>query len=107
MTIKAFYFDGFNKDCPYSKYFIELNETTYIFNVRWSEYCKCAFLSISDYYDNPIVSGKALVNNLKIRTNKLPYTLYFIQDNNKTFEPTLDNISNSYVLVYNDEEILR
>ena len=105
MTIKGFYFNGFNNDCPHSKYFIELKDTTYVFNVRWSDYCQCAFLSITDYEDNPIISGKALVNNLKIRNNKIPYTLYFIQETGKTYEPTLNNISRNFILIYDDEEV--
>lgn len=104
MTIQGFYFDGFNENCPYSKYFIELKDNTYIFTVRWIDYCKSAFLSISDYEDNPIISGLALSNKLKIRHNKLPYTFFFLQENNESYEPTIDNISKEFVLVYDNEE---
>ena len=104
MAIKGFYFTGLNSKHKYIQCFQELKENTYVFTIRWSDYCNCAFLSISDYQDNPIVTGVALVNGLRIRNNKLPYVLFFTQINNETYEPTLDNIANEFVLVYEDGE---
>ena len=107
MTINAIQFKGFNKQCPYSRYFIELKDNTYVFIVRWIDYCNCAVLTIMDNDDNRIISSRALVNNLKIRTNKLPYELYFMQVNQETYEPTLDIIENEFALFYDDEEELQ
>lgn len=98
------YFDGLNEENPYVQYFLELNENTYIFTIRWNNYCHCAFLSITDYNNNEIVSGKALVNGLIIQNNKLPYTFAFTQINDETYEPTLENISKEFALVYLTEE---
>ena len=104
MTIHAIQFKGFNRQCPYSRYFVDLKNTTYIFLVRWIDYCNCAVLTIFDYNDNKIITGRALVNGLKIRNNQLPYEFYFMQINQETYEPTLDNISNEFALFYDDEE---
>jgi len=104
MAIKGFYFDGLNMKNKYIQCFRELKENTYIFTVRWSDYCNCAFLTITDYEDNDIVTGVALVNGLKIRHNKLPYNLLFTQINSETYEPTIDNISEEFVIMYDDSE---
>ena len=103
MAIKQLSLKGLDIETLNIKYFVELNEQTYIFSVRWSNYCKCAFLSISDYNDNPIISGLALTNKLKIRNSKLPYTMFFIHLMGETYEPTIDNISSEFALVYDDE----
>lgn len=84
--------------------FLTLNEQIYILNVTWSNYCQCAFLDIYDDRNNPIIMGRALVNNLKIRNNKLPYEMYFVHLTGETYEPTLDNISKEFALVYDDGE---
>jgi len=63
MAIKGFYFDGLNMKNKYIQCFRELKENTYIFTVRWSDYCNCAFLTITDYEDNDIVTGVALVTD--------------------------------------------
>ena len=97
-------FNNLSNDTPYKQYFTNIGENTYIFTVRWSEYCNCAFLSINDYENNPIVSGVALVNGLRIRNNNLPYVFYFVQINGETYEPTIDNIADEFVLVYEDGE---
>ena len=106
MTINAIQFSGFNKKCPYSRYFIELKDKTYVFIVRWIDYCDCAVLTIMDENDNKIISGRALVNNLKIRNHNLPYELFFMQINEETYEPILDNIEKEYALFYDDEDEL-
>lgn len=102
--IKQINFNNLNNNTPYKQYFINIGENTYIFTVRWNEYCDCAFLSINDYENNPIISGVALVNGLKIRNNNLPYMFLFTQINGETYEPTIDNIANEFVLVYEDGE---
>ena len=104
MAIKGFYFDGLNANNRYIQCFRDLAENTFIFTVRWSEYCNCAFLSITDDDDNDIISGVALVNGLKIRNNKLPYVLYFLHVNEETYEPTIDNIADEFVIMYDDGE---
>lgn len=103
MAIISLNLNNFNDENQYVRYFIELKEQTYIFIVRWSTYCNCAFLSISDYDNNPIISGVALVNNLKIRNNKLPYVLEFMHLTGETYEPTLETISKEFAFVYDDE----
>lgn len=97
-------FEGLNFKNKYIRYFVTLKEETYIFIVRWSDYCECAFLTIKDYNDNDVISGRALTNNLKIRTNKLPYVLYFVQKNNESYDPTIDTIEKEFILVYDDSE---
>jgi len=42
-----------------------------------------------------------LVNNLVIRNYKLPYILMFMHQQDKNYEPTIDNIS-EFGLFYND-----
>jgi len=101
--IQTLSFSGLNNDNPYVRYFIQLKDDTYIFTVRWSNYPDCAFLSITDYDDNPIITGVALVNGLKIRNHNLPYIMEFLQINGETYEPTLDNIAEEFALVYDDE----
>ena len=102
--MKYLTFSNFNSETHYNRYFVTMGEETYIFVVRWSEYCDCAFLSIYDYNNNPIISGRALVNNLIIRNNKLPYIFFFLQKNNETYEPTIDYIASEFVLAYEDGE---
>ena len=97
---------NFNSNNQKNTYFVVLNNKTYIFLVRWSEYCKCAFLSIRDDENNDIVSGKALVNGLVIRNNKLPYVLYFFQIDGKNYEPNLDIIADEFVLYFDSEELI-
>lgn len=97
-------FNNLNFNEPYKQYFATIGEQTYILTVRWGEYSNCAFLSIADYENNPIVTGIALVNGLKIRHEKLPHVFYFMQINGETYEPTIDNIAEEFVLVYEDGE---
>lgn len=104
MAIISLTLNNFNEDNRNVRYFIELKDDTYIFTVRWSNYCNCAFLSISDYNDNPIISSIALVNNLKIRNRKLPYEMYFLHLFGETYEPTLENISKEFALVYEEKD---
>ena len=98
------YFDGLSEENKYIRYFIELNEETYVFIVRWNTYCNCAFLSIFDYNNNSIITSRALVNGLIIRNKNLPYNFIFTQVNDETYEPTLENISKEFALVYETEE---
>ena len=102
MTIQSLSFNGFNENNKYIQYFIELGENTFVFTVKWNEYSKCAFLTITDYEDNDIVMGIALVNGLKIRNVKLPFNLLFTHVNGETYEPTIDNIEKEFALVYED-----
>ncbi len=95
---------NFNRENQYNQYFIELAEDTYIFVVRWNPYDNCAYLTITDYEDEPIIMGRALVNNLVIRSNKLPYIFMFIQINGENYEPTIDNIEKEFVFIYEDGE---
>ena len=94
-----------NKENPFVGYFVTLKEQQFTFHVRWSDYCQCAFLDIDDVNGSPIIMGRALVNNLKIRNNKLPYILYFRHINNKTYEPRLDNLSEEFAIFYDDGEV--
>ena len=98
--------DDLSYDTPYISNMINIGENNYIFTFQWSFYCECAFVSIKDYDDNFIVSGRALVNGLTIRNHNFPYILYFQQKNGETYEPTLDNIANDFMLFYDDEEMV-
>ena len=96
----------FGENNRYVGYFVTLKEQQYTFKVRWSGYCNCAFLDIEDMNGEAIIMGRALVNNLKIRNNKLPYILYFRHINNKTYEPRLDNLSEEFAIFYDDGEVV-
>ena len=102
--MKILKLEDFNRENKNNTYYVNMADSTYIFRVRWSDYCDCGFLSISDYNNNTIVSGKALVNNLVIRNHNLPYTLYFVQLYGETYEPTIDIIANEFDIVYEDED---
>lgn len=95
---------NFNQENQNNTYYVTIADNTYIFRTRWSEYCDCGFLSISDYNNNTIVSGKALVNNLVIRNHNLPYTLFFIHLDDESYEPTLDTIADEFAIAYEDED---
>ena len=103
MTLKYFQFKNFNNNHQNCMYFITLGENTFILNVKWNKYCDCATLSMYDYNNNPIIKGRALVNKLYIRNNKLPYIFFFSQKDGKTYEPTLNNIAEEFLLFYDDE----
>lgn len=103
MAIISINLNNFNEDNQYVRYFIELKDETYVFIVRWNTYCNCAFLSIFDYNNNSIIEGIALVNNLKIRSDKLPYVLEFMHLAGETYEPTIETIEKEFALVYDDE----
>lgn len=94
----------FNEDNRYVGYFVTLKEQQFTFKTRWSDYCQCAFLDVEDIDGNPIILGRALVNNLKIRNKELPYILTFEHINGKTYEPRLDNISAEFAFFYDDGE---
>lgn len=81
---------------------ISLDNNLYNFTVKWNDYAQCAFLWLYDADMNPIVQGRALVNNLLIRTDrrKLPQDLRFAQINGETYEPTLDNIGEEFSFFY-------
>lgn len=102
--MKQIVFKNFNENHKNKRYYVNLGEDTYIFSVKWDDYAECAFLSIMDYNNNPIVTGKALVNGLVIRNVKLPYVFSFLQINAETYEPTLDIIAKEFVLCYEDGE---
>lgn len=104
MTINSITFKSFDKEHKYINFFVDLKDDTYVFTLRWNDYSECAFLSITDYENNPIISGLALVNNLKIRNVNLPYDFYFVQINGETYEPTLDNLASEFAIVYDDGE---
>ena len=99
--------DNFNRKHLYNQYFIDMNGETYSFVIRWSDYCQCAFLNILDSEDNAIVSGKALTNHLKIRNNKIPHILYFVNIYGNSYEPTIDNIAKEFGFLFNDEEVIQ
>lgn len=102
MAIKYVQLENFDLAHKNFRYFATFDDDTYIFVVKWSDYCECAFLSIYDYNNNPIITGRALVNNLVIRNNKLPHTFFFVNKNGETYEPTLKNIAEEFVLAYED-----
>lgn len=103
MTLKYLQFKNFNKRHQNNRYFLTLSENTYMFKVEWNKYCQCAFLSIYDDNNNPIISGRALTNRLYIRHNELPHNFFFFQQNGKTYEPTINNIESEFILSYDDE----
>ena len=50
----------------------------------------------------PIVLGRALVNGLKIRTDRrlLPQDLRFVHLNGETYDPDLDTIGEEFGFIY-------
>lgn len=102
MTLKYLQFKNFNKEHQNNRYFLTLEDKTYVLKLEWNKYCKCAFLSVYDDNNNSIISNRALISNLYIRHNDLPYVFFFFQENGATYEPTLDNISSEFALCYDD-----
>lgn len=96
--------EDFNENNRYVGYFVTLKEQQFMFKVRWSGYCNCAFVDIEDIDGNAIILGRALVNNLKIRNKDIPYILEFKHINKATYEPRLDNISAEFAFFYDDGE---
>ena len=102
VSYKQIKFKGIDINNLNADYFIVLNNSDYIFNVSWNQYCNTAFLNILDGNNNPIIRGRALTNGLFIRNSKLPYNLSFVNLNDETYEPTLENLSKEFALVYLD-----
>lgn len=100
--MKYLTFKNFNKKYCNNRYFVTFGEDIFLFVVKWSKYSKSAFLSIYDYNNKPIIRGRALSNGMIIRNNKLPYVFYFFHKEGKTYEPTLNNLSDEFILVYED-----
>lgn len=100
--MKGLVFSSFNNDNQSVRYYETLNDTDFIFTVRWNSYADCAFLSIYDDDSNPIITGRALVNGLAIRNHNLPYVMFFGQIEGEKYEPTIDNIATEFALFYDD-----
>ncbi len=81
---------------------VTLDDRLFNFTIKWNDYAQCAFLWLYDAYMNPIVLGRALVNNLLIRTDRrlLPQDLRFAHINGETYEPTLENIGEEFAFFY-------
>lgn len=107
MTVQTITFSGINEDNPNNRYFVTLNDENFIFKIKWRNECNCAFLSIADDDNNPIISGRALVNGLYIRNHNLPYVMVFAHINGEKYEPTIDTISTEFALVYDDESVVK
>lgn len=99
--MKTFKLDNF-KNNPNISFILPLDDRLFNFTVKWNDYAQCAFLWLYDADMNPIVLGRALVNNLLIRTDrrKLPQDLRFAHINGETYEPTLDNIGEEFAFYY-------
>lgn len=104
MRTQVFYLNEFNRYNLKTQYFIQLKDTQYVFKCTWNDYADCGFLNIEDINSNKIISGIALVNGLTIRHNDIPYVLYFRHINDKTYEPTIDNISKEFAFFYQVED---
>lgn len=91
-----------SRNNPYYSFVVNLDDRLFNFTVKWNDYAQCAFLWLYDVDMNPIVSGRALVNNLLIRTDhrKLPQDLRFAHINGETYEPALDNIGEEFAFYY-------
>ena len=103
MTIYSISLKEFDINNQNVGYFVKLNDKNFTFNCRWNSYAECGFLTIEDEYGNKIITGRALVNGLRIRHKDIPYVLYFKHNNDETYEPTLDNISKEFSFVYEVE----
>lgn len=92
------------KSNPFIYSTIDLDDRLFNFTVKWNNYAQCAFLWLYDADMNPIVLGRALVNNLLIRTDRrlFPQDLRFRHINGETYEPTIDNIGEEFAFYYGD-----
>lgn len=93
---------GFNQNNYNITSTVTLDDRLFNFTIKWNNYAQCAFLWLHDADMNPIVLGRALVNNLLIRTDRrlLPQDLRFAHINGETYEPTLDNIGEEFAFFY-------
>ncbi len=109
--MKIFKIENF-KNNPNISSTIDLDDRLFNFTIKWNDYAQCAFLWLYDADMNPITLGRALVNNLLIRTDRrlLPQDLRFAHINSnfsaisaetgETYEPTLDNIGEEFAFFY-------
>ena len=104
MTIYQFNTNGLNSNNMKIAFPITLDEQNFLFKCYWNTYADCAFLDIEDMNNNKIISGRALVNGLKIRNHNIPYILNFVQVTGETYEPTLDIIEKEFAFQYEVEE---
>ena len=103
MEYRTIILKDINYKTPNRYYYITLKDKIYRFDVRWNKYGKYAILSIYNSENQAIITGRAMTNGLKIRNNKLPYVMYFLQKDGKTYEPDLDCFSSDFVLVCGEE----
>ena len=101
--MKIFKIENFENN-PNISSTIDLDDRLFNFTVKWNNYAQCAFLWLYDADMTPIVCGRALVNNLLIRTDRrlLPQDLRFAHINGETYEPTLANIGEEFAFYYGD-----
>ena len=99
--MKIFKLENFENN-PNTSFTLDLDDRLFNFTIKWNDYAQCAFLWLYDADMTPIVLGRALVNNLLIRTDRrlLPQDLRFAHINGETYEPTLDNIGEEFAFFY-------
>lgn len=87
---------------PFISSAIDLDDRLFNFTVKWNDYDNTAYLWLYDADMQPIVLGRALVNGLKIRTDRrlLPQDLRFVHLNGETYEPDLDTIGEEFGFIY-------
>lgn len=102
MTQQYIQFD-LDRNNTFVSFLTDLGENKFTFTLRWNDYCDCFFMDIQDLDNNYLLSGRAVVNNLIVRHQDLPYTMLFTHVQGETYEPTIDNIS-EFGLFYEDGE---
>ena len=93
-----------NRNNMFVSFLNDLGGEKFTFTLRWDEYSECFFMDIQDLDGKYIISGRALVNNLIIRNQNLPYIMMFTHTQGETYEPTIDNIM-EFGLFYDDGEV--
>lgn len=102
MSFEAFKLQGFNRDNPFISSQITLNDTIFIFEVRWDFTFDFGYLVIRNENNEVIKGATALVNNLKIKLDQriLPGYLMFVHKDGEKYEPEIDIIEEEFIFYY-------
>lgn len=102
MTQRSLQFN-LDRNNTFVSFLTDIGENKFTFTLRWNDYCDCFFMDIQDIDANYLISGLAVVNNLIIRHQDLPYVMIFAHLQEESYEPTIDNIT-EFGLLYEDNE---
>ena len=84
-------------------FYANINNKNFKFLFKWSDYCKCCFLSIFDNNGEPVNTGNALCNKTIIKNdNRVLPNFIFIHQDELGLEPTAETIKD-YIIAYTAE----